>query len=75
MPSSILRPNISIFFFRRKVTITLMQRTQKVVVLMPPAVEPVAPPLNMSQIMTNSPASVISVKSTVLNPAVLADTD
>ena len=63
------------FFLRRKVTRILTQSIQKVVVLIPPAVEPVEPPTNIRQVITKIPGSVICAKSAVLKPAVLADTD
>ena len=73
--SSILRPNASTFFLRKKVVKILMHSTQKVVVLIPPAVEPGEPPINIRQVMTKMPASVISDKLAVLKPAVLLVTD
>ncbi len=53
----------------------LMQRTQKVVVLIPPAVDPVDPPINIRHTITNREPSFSPARSTVLKPAVLTDTD
>ncbi len=45
------------------------------VVLMPPAVEPGLPPINIKIIVKNFPLSDKAAVSTVLNPAVLAVTE
>ena len=45
------------------------------VVLMPPAVEPGLPPINISIILKSFPPSDISAVSIVLNPAVRAVTE
>ena len=50
-------------------------RTASVVIFMPPAVDPGAPPVSMSMIITATPSSLSDVRSTVLNPAVLVVTD
>ena len=49
--------------------------TAIVVVFIPPAVEPGEPPISIRMIISRSPVSLISVRSTVLNPAVLGVTD
>ena len=50
-------------------------RTAKVVVFMPPAVEPGDPPISISIIITDFDVGVIAVRSAVLKPAVLVVTD
>ena len=50
-------------------------RRASVVIFMPPAVDPGAPPVSMSMIITATPSSLSDVRSTVLNPAVLVVTD
>ena len=52
----------------------LKRRTAKVVVLMPPAVEPGLPPINMRTVVSALPDSESFVKSMVLKPAVLGVT-
>ncbi len=49
---------------------TLAQAMAKVVTFMPPAVEPGAPPMNISRIMVNSEAGARRVRSRELKPAV-----
>ena len=49
--------------------------TAKVVVFIPPAVDPGDPPISMRTTMITMPDSVSRVKSAVLNPAVLAVAD
>ena len=73
--SSNLRPKISMFLRRRKVDLILAINTKNVVVLRPPAVEPVEPPMSIKKIITNLPASVIRGRLAVFIPAVLALTD
>lgn len=50
-------------------------KTAIVVVFMPPAVEPGEPPISISIIIRYNPVSLIAVRFTVLNPAVLGVTD
>ncbi|MPM32877.1 hypothetical protein SDC9_79443 [bioreactor metagenome] len=50
-------------------------RTENVPTLMPPAVEPEAPPINMSSMDSMAEAGVKAAWLTVLNPAVLQVTD
>ena len=52
-----------------------LSNTQKVVVLIPPPVEPEEAPININMIMLNILALVIPAISMLLNPAVLADAD
>ena len=73
--SSIRRPNASTFFFLKNTVKMLRHKIQNVVVFIPPAVDPVDPPMYIRQIITNLPGSDMALKSTVLNPAVLAVTD
>ena len=49
--------------------------TKKVVVLIPPPVEPGDAPMNMNPMITISPALLIPPMETVAKPAVLADID
>ena len=70
-----LRPNTSVDFRFFDVVITDNRSTAKVVVLIPPAVEPGEPPIIMSTRMIKRPLSVMAARSIVLNPAVLALTD
>ena len=49
-------------------------RTPTVVVFIPPAVDPGDPPISIRIIMINCPLWLITVKSAVLNPAVLGVT-
>ena len=50
-------------------------RTARVVVFIPPAVEPGEPPMSISIMISICPTSLSKVKSAVLNPAVLGVTD
>ena len=71
----ILRPKKLASSLRRKVAIAIANNTAIVVVFIPPAVEPGLPPISIKIIVINCPASLIDVKSTVLNPAVRGVTD
>ena len=50
-------------------------KTAIVVVFIPPAVEPGEPPISIRIIIRYNPVSLIAVRFTVLNPAVLGVTD
>ena len=52
----------------------LNTKTARVVVFIPPAVEPGEPPISIRKIMMALEDSVIAVKSAVLKPAVLGVT-
>ena len=71
----ILRPKKWVCSRLRKTETALDSMTAKVVVFMPPAVDPGEPPININAIMIMQPVSLIVVRSTVLNPAVLGVTD
>ena len=64
-------PGFSCF---RKVAMALNTKTARVVVFIPPAVEPGEPPISIRKIMMALEDSVIAVKSAVLKPAVLGVT-
>ena len=49
--------------------------TTAVVILMPPAVEPEPPPININSMFKSFEAPLIPARSMVLNPAVLGVTD
>ena len=68
--SSILLLNSCVFFFLRKTEKTLASRTAKVVVFMPPAVDPGDPPISISTISSIDPAPDSEEKDAVLKPAV-----
>ena len=55
--SSMLRPRISVSFFWLKIDFTFANNTATVVVFIPPAVEPGAPPINIRKIVIPTPAS------------------
>ena len=67
--------NIQIFFFDFRLAIIPSIRTIKVVVFMPPATPPGAAPINIKIIIIILVIGLMLDKSTVINPAVLADTD
>ena len=69
------RPKTSVAFPSRNVVIIDKIKTAKVVVLIPPAVDPGDPPIIIRMISKNLPDSVKTARSTVLNPAVLELTD
>ena len=73
--SSSLLPNTSVDFLFLNVVMTDNKSTAKVVVLIPPAVEPGEPPIIISTNIINRPLSVNAARSTVLKPAVLGATD
>ena len=73
-PEPTLRPKNCGLSRRRKVATALASRTAKVVVFIPPAVEPGEPPTSISKIIMARDASVIAVRSMVLKPAVLGET-
>ena len=75
MSSSSLRPKHSIFFLCLKVEITLSTSTAAVVIFIPPAVEPVEPPISIRQIIRRILPSENAARSTVLKPAVRIVTD
>ena len=54
--------------------LTPLNKTKNVVVFIPPPVEPGEAPMNISTIITTSPASVNPPSGYVQNPAVLAET-
>ena len=58
-----------------KTDIDVMITTANVVIFMPPAVDPGAPPTSISPVIIAMPVSDIFVRSAVLNPAVLGVTD
>ena len=62
--------NSSTRFRPRMVARALTKTRANVDVLMPPAVEPEEPPINMKTIKMSSVGSATAPKSTVLNPAV-----
>lgn len=68
--SSMRRPKRLAFSLRRKVEIAVVSKTAMVVVFKPPAVDPGLPPISISAMVINCPASLKSVNSTVLKPAV-----
>ena len=70
-----VKPKISMSSFWRNVATIFKIRTAKVVVFMPPAVEPGDPPISISIIITDFDVGVIAVRSAVLKPAVLVVTD
>ena len=62
-------------FLRLNTVIAESNRTAKVVVFIPPAVEPGEPPISIRIIIIITDACFIALRSTVLNPAVLNVTD
>ena len=70
-----LRPKKCVCSLRLNTEIAVENKTASVVVFIPPAVEPGEPPISISMIVIAVPVSLISVKSAVLNPAVLGVTD
>ena len=72
---SSLRPKAPAFSWLRNVAIAFKISTEKVVVFIPPAVDPGEPPISINNIITAFDASLISEMFIVLNPAVLVVTD
>ena len=72
--SEILRPNILGCALLRNTELSDARRTARVVTLMPPAVEPGAPPVSMRKIIRSLPFSLSTERSRVLKPAVLGVT-
>ena len=70
-----LRPNIFALFFFLNAENAVANSTAMVVVFIPPAVEPGEPPIIINIIKMVIPASDISIKFAVLNPAVRGVTD
>ncbi len=68
-------PNILLPWLLRRFAQTKISITAKVVVLMPPAVDPGLPPINISTIVTSLLLALIPPTSIVLKPAVLAVTE
>ena len=62
-------------FLPQRTETVAKKRTAMVFVLIPPAVEPEEPPMNMRITITIFEDSVIRERSIVLKPAVLGDTD
>ena len=60
---------------RRNTATMLASSTARVVVFIPPAVEPGEPPMSMSRIMTAWDTPPMAARSAVLNPAVRGVTD
>src|SRR5690606_3213669 len=73
--SAMLRANTSVSRRARIVATTDNSSTDSVVVLMPPAVPPGDPPMNISVMSTNCDALLSSLIGTELNPAVRAVVD
>lgn len=69
------RLNISTSFRLRMFAQAVIIITQSVTVLIPPAVEPGEPPMNIKIVIIILPAELIFPMSTVLKPAVLDVTD
>lgn len=59
---------------RRNTAKALASNTARVVVFMPPAVEPGEPPISIKMVIRDWPVSLIAVRSAVLKPAVLGVT-
>ena len=72
---SIRRFITTVSFFLLNTEIVEKKRTAKVVVFIPPAVEPLDPPMSIRAIIIATAAWLIVCKSTVLKPAVLVVTD
>ena len=72
---SSLRPKILIPYVCLILECTHKRRTTRVVVLMPPAVEPGLPPMNIRMMVSSLLPSVKAAVSVVLKPAVLAVTE
>ena len=70
-----LRPKKCVCSLRLNTEIAVENRTARVVVFIPPAVDPGEPPMSINIIVIAVPASLNCVKSAVLNPAVLGVTD
>lgn len=68
------RPKNCACSFFLNTDIEFLNITAIVVIFMPPAVEPGAPPISIRIINIPSPASLIVLRGTVLNPAVLGVT-
>ena len=75
MSGMIRRLNISGLSFREKTAAAHARSTAIVVVLIPPAVDPGLPPINIKRIIRNWLDSCMAVRSAVLKPAVLVVTD
>ena len=69
------RLNISGLSFLAKTAVAQEIRTARVVVLIPPAVDPGLPPTSMRRIIRNWPDSRMEERSAVLKPAVRVVTD
>ena len=61
-------------FLLLKTEIDEAKRTEKVVIFIPPAVDPGAPPIIIKNIIMSRPTSLITPISTVFIPAVLGVT-
>ena len=73
--SGIVLPKLSVRERFLKIAILVVTNTKKVVIFIPPPVEPGAAPININTICKKILDSVIFVRSTVLNPAVRGVTD
>ena len=73
--SGIVLPKLSVRERFLKIAILVVTKTKKVVIFIPPPVEPGAAPININIICKKILDSVIFVRSTVLNPAVRGVTD
>ena len=72
--SSILLPNSCTLFFLRNTEEAFAASTARVVVFIPPAVDPGDPPISINAIMSMVPAPDRDERDAVLKPAVLGVT-
>ena len=73
--SGILLPKHSTSFFLENTEMAARKITAKVVVFIPPAVDPGEPPISIRSIIIKTPDSSICERSVELKPAVLVVTD
>ena len=71
----ISRPKMAVLFLPCNVDITATTITAKVLIFMPPATEPDAPPININPVIKKFVCCSVLSYATVVNPAVLPETD